>query len=913
MIFAERGAELKILQGALDESVSCGNGKGTRIVLIEGGVACGKSETLALMGERAVAAGAAVLCAVGSPESDGTPFGVLRQLLDSPPFPDGARRGLREAVDGDDRAPVPQRFSAALRDLAGETPVVVSVDDLQYVDVESLHCLAHLVHHARKSRILVLLAQSLDCPPLDPTFDTELLRQPNFRRITLEPLGPRGVASVLAGQPDIPADPGHLAEFHAYSGGNPLLLKALIEDHRLSERCRERGAVAGDVVPGARFGQAVLTCLHRGGAGMRDAATALAVLGGSARAELLGRLAGMNAASAARALHALAGAGLTVGHRFRHPLAGAAVLDGLRPAERRSLHCLAAALLHQEGAPAAEVAAHLLAGHDAIGPWGVAVLREAAEEALADDEARRAIACLELACEGCADDALRAEIRIRLAAITWRINPVAAEERHLSEPVSALLAGRLPVASVGPLAKLLVAHGRLDEARHALGRIKELSGPEEQWMVESECEILMPWTWHAQDTECLGAANGPADARDPRSVPAGAHAHESSLTRTEHFLKVSPLTDTTLAPIVTAVKSLLYSDRVDLADPWCTWFLEESARREAPGWQAVFASLRAEIALRQGRLAAAESHALLAMRAFPERTGNLFVGGPMASLILARTAMGKYDAAARQLNQSVPNALFKTVYGLGYLRARGRYYLATNRIHAALGDFLALGRLAVRWGVDRPVLLPWRSDAAEAWLQLSERDQAERLIAEQLRMSDADNSRIRGVCLRLRATMADVERRPRMLAGAVEALQRSGDRLELARALAALGEAHELLGDSARAAVVKARAWRMAKECGAETLCEDVRPDLRDPRPAAVAAAPDNRAFRATARTKLSGSEKRVAVLAACGYTNREISERLGVTVSTVEQHLTRVYRKLNISRREQLPPDLQVTIGEIA
>lgn len=46
-----------------------------------------------------------------------------------------------------------------------------------------------------------------------------------------------------------------------------------------------------------------------------------------------------------------------------------------------------------------------------------------------------------------------------------------------------------------------------------------------------------------------------------------------------------------------------------------------------------------------------------------------------------------------------------------------------------------------------------------------------------------------------------------------------------------------------------------------------------------------------------------MAALAACGATNREISERLHITMSTVEQHLTRVYRKLDVSGRRELPP----------
>jgi DNA-binding CsgD family transcriptional regulator len=52
---------------------------------------------------------------------------------------------------------------------------------------------------------------------------------------------------------------------------------------------------------------------------------------------------------------------------------------------------------------------------------------------------------------------------------------------------------------------------------------------------------------------------------------------------------------------------------------------------------------------------------------------------------------------------------------------------------------------------------------------------------------------------------------------------------------------------------------------------------------------------------RLSDAERKIASLAASGYTNRQIASRLYVTISTVEQHLTRVYRKLDVSRRAEL------------
>ena len=51
----------------------------------------------------------------------------------------------------------------------------------------------------------------------------------------------------------------------------------------------------------------------------------------------------------------------------------------------------------------------------------------------------------------------------------------------------------------------------------------------------------------------------------------------------------------------------------------------------------------------------------------------------------------------------------------------------------------------------------------------------------------------------------------------------------------------------------------------------------------------------------LTASERRVAQMAAEELSNKEIAQALFVTVKTVEQHLGRVYRKLDISSRRQL------------
>jgi DNA-binding NarL/FixJ family response regulator len=51
----------------------------------------------------------------------------------------------------------------------------------------------------------------------------------------------------------------------------------------------------------------------------------------------------------------------------------------------------------------------------------------------------------------------------------------------------------------------------------------------------------------------------------------------------------------------------------------------------------------------------------------------------------------------------------------------------------------------------------------------------------------------------------------------------------------------------------------------------------------------------------LTPQESSVAKLAAAGFRNREIAERLGLSPKTVEWTLTRVYRKLGLRSRTEL------------
>ncbi|MFD4675000.1 LuxR C-terminal-related transcriptional regulator [Lentzea sp. NPDC058450] len=98
-----------------------------------------------------------------------------------------------------------------------------------------------------------------------------------------------------------------------------------------------------------------------------------------------------------------------------------------------------------------------------------------------------------------------------------------------------------------------------------------------------------------------------------------------------------------------------------------------------------------------------------------------------------------------------------------------------------------------------------------------------------------------------------------------------------ARMHLALGAARSALADAERA--------------GVPDLVERARMALVEPL----------RPLRSAAWEKLTPHESRIVSLVLEGETNRVIAERFGVTQRAVELHLTRVYRKVGISRRVQL------------
>ncbi|MEU9243576.1 helix-turn-helix transcriptional regulator [Streptomyces sp. NPDC048385] len=323
--------------------------------------------------------------------------------------------------------------------------------------------------------------------------------------------------------------------------------------------------------------------------------------------------------------------------------------------------------------------------------------------------------------------------------------------------------------------------------------------------------------------------------------------------------------------------------------PVCDAMLVRAARSGCVTNQSLLLALRADIALQRGDMAAAAEYALNGLRLLPPEEWGVLVGWPLATLTTVAAA-GVGVVRESLLQHPLPEETFGTYFGPLYLLARSRLCLATGRTYAALSDLAMCGRLASGPGEGRTRPLPWRSVGGEVYLRLGRPDRARELAEEELARHGVRDARLRGMALSVLAAASAPKERLPLLERAATALRTSGDRYQLARVLVDLGHAYESAGNPDRAG----RTWRRARTLGAKCGVLDSLFSVQG-------AAAVGQAASLSVRDRLSEAEWRVASLAASGRSNRQIAERLYITVSTVEQHLTRVYRKLGVSSRAGL------------
>jgi DNA-binding CsgD family transcriptional regulator len=880
-----------------DIIADCRQGDG-HIVLVDGPPATGKSTLLRQVAGDAT--GFLPLTATCPHAERSLPFGLLSQLLHAAGparFTDLLDRIAAIAPEQDDldQVRLSRDLCLALLELAADTPLLIGIDDIQYADEPSRQCLLRLAGRVDQVPLLVVVTDDGDPLATRTAFRADLVRLPSSTRLHLRPLSEQGTSALLRDRLGDAADE-LTPDFFAATGGNPLLVSALSDD-RLAD---DTGL--------STYLMAFIGCLHHGDGLLMRSARVRAVLGKDAATADVAALVGIDEDVAERLHNTMCAAGLMTEDGFRDESVAAAVRDGLPKRDRAALHRRAAVLLHERDASPTDVAEHLIEAGESTQPWAGPVLAEATEQALVADHVDLATRCIEHIPSQRQQESNLASVRARLARAEWEADPSAAV-RHAETLSDASRADRLDQRDSVMVVRQLLWHGRTKDATAVLDTLRRRAADTtevrdaEQWLACTHPALVRHRT--AARGDQLAPGTDPwlrvtATLASALSGGPGTDAVEQAeeVLRDIHFSRDTLWAD---EAATFALLTLVAADRVDTAAAWCARLRRVAESRDSATWRAVFAALSGDVAIRRGDFTSAAEYAEAALTELTPAQWGVAIGLPLGVAILANTRLGRYQAAATLLAQPVPDETFASRYGLHYLHARGHYHLETRHWHAALADFLTCGDLMRDWALDLTGLIPWRTSAAEAWQRLGNLDQAKQLIQDQLTRSAAGSARTRALSLRLLAATSPVRRRPQLLAEALELQEDCGDQFEQARVLADLGRAHGALDDARRARTVFRRAWYLAGRCDAAPLRGElvaVHGDFEDTTDGETPEVADS----------LTGSERRVAWLAVMGYKNREIADRLYVTPSTVEQHLTRVYRKLNVRGRHDLPGDLQVT-----
>ncbi|OLM31224.1 Transcriptional regulator [Pseudonocardia sp. Ae717_Ps2] len=866
-------------------------------LLVEGPVGVGRTAVLRAIADRAAQRGHAVLSATGSRAERTVPLGFARQL---------APRRSPDPVTPEDRV---LRFASLAGDVVeqaggADSRLMLVLDDLQLADPESLEFVLFLLRRIPARQVVLVAALQTPVPAAADSvaFVAELSRTLRVERLRVDRFSPDEVREHLAARLGAERAAELAGRAVALSGGSPLLLDALVEDH-----------VRGAAPALEGYARAVAGGVHRGGPVVTEVAAALAVLGHFCSAPSdsvteIARVAQVGREAAEVALQTLAQAGLPAEPRFPDAAVRDAVLDRVDPARRADMHLAAAGVAHESGRPATVVVDHLLAAADRCrpgAPWAVDALVEAADRAVLDDEPEQAARCLQVARHhGAAERA--ASLAARLAAVLWRVRPLAA-----LPPLDEALRRGVGDHDAAEAVRQLAWHGRMAEATALLAdlaRRAELDTPTlsalETWARHRAPGAIavprQPWTGRARETRVrpetdpwLQSAALLADALE-HGTPGHVVTHAEIVLRDVRHGRGSTWSEEAM---VLALEVLARAGRAADALARGEQLLAEG---QPVTGQARTAAVLAAIALEQGDLAAATRWAADALRVLPVAAWGIEVGAPLGVLVDALVGTGRLDEAARWLVSTVPAAMDVGLAGLRYRLGRARFRMATGHPAAALADFTECGAMLTRWGRDvAGESVAWRLGTATARLQLGEAAEARRIAHELVSTRDP---RTRASALRVLAAASAAERRIGMLTEALELFESVGDIVGQAFVLSDLSEAYRAAEEIRTARLTSRRALHLARVASVAPLVRELEhvsgADQSDTDgPGTVASA-------------LSDSERRVAGLAVRGYSNREIGARLFITPSTVEQHLTRVYRKLGVRRRRDLPPDLWAEVN---
>ncbi|MEU6643491.1 AAA family ATPase [Saccharomonospora sp. NPDC046836] len=898
-----RRAETAALDRLLDRAA---NGAGSGLVMW-GEPGIGKTALL----EHAVgtASGATVLRCRGTRMEAGLAFAALHELLwpvmgrlETLAAPQAAalRGALGLSGDTTNRFLIGAAVLSLVSGLARERPVLVVVDDAQWVDEATAHCLGFLARRVATEPVVVLLTGHEDpaSGPWEglPAMEVVGLADDDARRL------------VEAVVPD--ADEALVDHTVRAAGGNPLAL------HELPTLDRETDGEAplllsGEPIPvGPRLRRAFCARAEA----LKPATRALLLL---AAAEDRGDRHVMHRAGSGwgvdtstwdealrSGLIRASGARL----EFRHPLIRAAVYDGAPFLDRQAAHRALAAALPTDATE--ERAWHLAAAADGPDEDVATLLEQTAEQCLRRSAGPMAARTLRRAAELSPTPAAAARRLAAAARAAWDAGHAEAARQLLED--AERLGGVVPVVRLsGGLRGILEFAYGMPERAHRYLVCDMTVVPETRRAVElGTVAVRAAWSAGRSDLQQealqqVRAVNTDDDPALSELLPV-LRNWWSCYDQTGEVTPTTPeLASDTVDRLGTAAWELL--PPVPLVQAWgiegglLDVLRVQAAQLRRRHELTALALVLAQIAVLDttaGRWGAAESAAAEGLRLAEEVGADHVATQSRSSLGALAAARGEHrtvdEHTTRILQISVPRGV-RALSASAYWH-RGRAALFDGRPQEALTDLLCLAEPGHEAAHPTFALLA-AVDTVEAAVQVGSGDVVEAQVAmveKWAQRTGATWARTAGH--RLRALVQGGSAAEASFRAALDVEGAGGHPFEYARTRLAYGEWLRRARRRADARLQLAGAAEIFDRLGAEPLrMRALREQALTERRAAPRVADPPTAAGLTAQ------ELRVAQLAADRLTNREIAAQLLISPRTVGHHLANVYPKLGIASRADL------------
>ncbi|MBB2946598.1 DNA-binding SARP family transcriptional activator [Actinoplanes lutulentus] len=360
-----RSEELRALWHLVEPALTGGTG----LALVEGEPGVGKTRLLEEIAAEADRHGMLTVWG-GGVEGDGTPamwpwVQAIGAVVASLPAAARARwltaelgrlvapRAEIAVPDSGTQFRLFEQVGSMLGEMAAQRPVLLLIDDLQWLDTESLQLFGHLV--SRLPAGVVVAGSLRNQAPLPGSELARTLaaaaRVPGHRRLSLGSLGPAEVAELVRHETGVDADPSVSEAIHARTDGNPFFVRELarlLGGGDLSRDAVERAGVPSTVR------DVVLDRIRGLDSGARDLLETAAIAGRDVTLGLLARAARLDPQTCLERLEPLGSLGMVVRapgdpfvFRFAHDLVREAVAAATPLGRTALLHLAVADALEQ--------------------------------------------------------------------------------------------------------------------------------------------------------------------------------------------------------------------------------------------------------------------------------------------------------------------------------------------------------------------------------------------------------------------------------------------------------------------------------------------------------------------------------------------------------------------------------------